>query len=376
MPPGTYQLQLSNSFGCEATTNPVLIGQYGFIPISVADAQLSPANCDLDNGAIRINMFSHDASFYSFEWIDSATNGLISTNTSVENLAAGTYILYATDSNDCRQRMDAYNVQQTGKPQFDSNALKIFDDTCNVGRGAIKNLLMKDASRSYTWAWYNQTQQLQGNTPNDLLLLHEGSYYASVTDQYNCTVTSNLFHVPNIDIVPVSPIVNDLSIPRNTATTMVVLNPLAGTYDLLNDNSPGSLPQASSANGLLETPVITADRSFYVRFTYGNCSSALSLVNVKVFDSTIIYVPSGFTPNNDGLNDRFQIRVQGRINKFSLAVYNRWGNLVFSTNDVNNSWDGTIDGTPASLGVFVYTINAMTYDNKLIRKNGTVTLLR
>lgn len=373
---GSYQLQLSNTLGCEAETSPVLVGQDGIIKLTPVNVSLTEADCDVNNGAIQISRFSNDTSYYSFEWIDSVSNNLISTNKSIQNLSPGFYILYATDSNGCKQRVYAAGIQQLGKPEFDTQALQILGDTCNSGKGAIKNLLMKDSSRSYTWIWYNQMQQQEGNASNYVQLLHEGDYYASVTDQFNCTVNSNLFNVPNIDIIPEAPQVTDLYIPRNTSATIMVLNPKRGTYDLLNDNVAGSFPITSSTNGLLQTPLITTDRSFYVRISDGDCRSALSLVNIKVFDSTLIYVPNGFTPNNDGINDRFQITVQGRINKFSISVYNKWGNLVYSGNNINQSWDGTINGIPVPIGVYVYIINAISFDNKNIRQNGTITLLR
>lgn len=377
LPPGSYQLTLSNNFGCETTAAPVQVGQARFLPDTVVDVSVFNATCDENNGYIRVNKFSNDPAIYSFEWTDSATNTLISRNSSIEGLSPGFYILRATDSNGCNQRIFAAGIEQSGKPHFDTRALQIFNDTCGGANGAIRQLLIRDsAGGPYTWTWFNAARQPVGHEPNDLVSIPAGSYYATVTDQFNCTVTSNAFSVQNMALSPGAPHVNDLYIPRNSSATISVVDPESGTYDLLNDDGPGSPPIASSATGTFQTPLISADRSFYVRFSKGDCVSPLSKVNVKVFDSTAIYVPNAFTPNNDGLNDQFHVTVYGIINKFSIAIYDRWGNRVYYNTDINGYWDGRMKGEPLPAGVFVYTISALDNNNKAIRRKGIITLLR
>ena len=157
---------------------------------------------------------------------------------------------------------------------------------------------------------------------------------------------------------------------------ITVLNPQKGTYELLNDDLPGSPPIDTSGNGILQTPIISADRSFFIRFSNGDCASSLAKVEVKVFDSTVIFVPNAFTPNNDRENDRFRVIVRGRLKSFHMAVYNRFGNVVYSGNDINGSWDGTLKGAPVPSGVYVYVITALSYENKSIKQRGIITLIR
>ena len=87
-------------------------------------------------------------------------------------------------------------------------------------------------------------------------------------------------------------------------------------------------------------------------------------------------MPNAFTPNNDHLNDRFQVIVQGRLKSYHISVYNRFGNVVYSGNDINGNWDGTVKGEPAPSGVYVYVITGLSYENKSIAQKGIVTLLR
>ena len=377
---GTYQLVLNNTFGCRQLVKSIIVRNATFLADTVENVAITDANCFLNNGGIKINAFTRDSSLYSFKWTNSA-NAVISTHASVQNLPADFYTLMATDTSGCSQEIFAANVPQIGKPGFDTHALKISGDTCYSGKGSVQNLLIRDSSRidsirSYTWAWYNKEHQEINSFPGNLYAIPAGTYYATVTDQFNCTVASDMFTITNVEIIPAQPQATDQYIPRNTATEIRILNPQPGIYELLNDNLPGSQAIATSGNGILQTPVISADRSFFIRFSNGDCASSLSEIDIKVFDSTIIYVPNAFTPNNDRLNDRFHVIVQGRVKSFHISVYNRFGNVVYSANDINESWDGTLRGAPSPSGVYVYVITALTYENKSISQKGIITLIR
>jgi gliding motility-associated-like protein len=378
---GTYQLELTNSFGCAKSIKPVFVSRYDFLADTVLDVAITDANCFLDNGAIKINHFSRDSSLYSFKWINGTTDAVISTNTSIQNLPAGFYTLTATDTSGCSQVIFSADVPQIGKPGFDTHALKILGDTCHSGRGSIQNLLTRDSSRidslrEYTWSWYNKEHQEISSLPGNLYSIPAGVYYVTIKDQFNCTVNSDLFTVTNEEFIPGKPQVNDQYIPRNTTTEIAVINPQKGVYELLNDDLPGSQPLAFSDNGTFQTPPISVDRSFFIRYNNGDCGSPLSKINIKVFDSTIIYVPNAFSPNNDGLNDKFHVTIRGKIESFHISVYNRFGNVVYSSSNPNGNWDGTLNGVPAPGGVFVYLITAISYENKNIKQKGIITLLR
>ena len=89
-----------------------------------------------------------------------------------------------------------------------------------------------------------------------------------------------------------------------------------------------------------------------------------------------IWVPGAFTPNNDGKNDVFRISGNtGRISNFSMSVYNRWGELVFHTNDKAKGWDGRQGNTDAALGTYAYLIEYNIAGVPHLEK-GTVALVR
>ncbi len=100
-------------------------------------------------------------------------------------------------------------------------------------------------------------------------------------------------------------------------------------------------------------------------------------VRVTVFKTIpYIFVPTAFTPNNDGLNDLVRPIAVGiqKINYFS--VYNRWGQLVFTTPVNGQGWDGRIKGQLQNTGVFVWMVSAIDYLGKPIFLKGTVALIR
>lgn len=99
-------------------------------------------------------------------------------------------------------------------------------------------------------------------------------------------------------------------------------------------------------------------------------------VTVKVYKGPDIYVPTGFTPNGDGKNDRFTPYPVGIKTLRFFRVYNRWGQLVFSTTRLHEGWDGKINGVVQQTGTFVWMVEVVTDQDKVITKKGTVTLIR
>jgi gliding motility-associated-like protein len=102
---------------------------------------------------------------------------------------------------------------------------------------------------------------------------------------------------------------------------------------------------------------------------YG-CTSADSMM-VKVV--TGIYVPTAFTPNGDGKNDRWEVPYLDPSFGGTVNVFNRWGQLVYHVSAAMVSWDGKLNGIPQAAGTYVYMISFKTNDLFL---KGTITLIR
>jgi gliding motility-associated-like protein len=88
----------------------------------------------------------------------------------------------------------------------------------------------------------------------------------------------------------------------------------------------------------------------------------------------IMNIPSAFTPNHDGENDRFRI-LNHNIKLHNFSIANRWGQIVFQTCNLNDGWDGTFNGIQQDLGVYFYHI-LYECDGKQHEKKGDLTLIR
>lgn len=128
----------------------------------------------------------------------------------------------------------------------------------------------------------------------------------------------------------------------------------------------------------LKAQTTSADAITRYRITaYKNGDSHVQSVSntVELIPPIAIYIPNAFTPNGDGLNDTFGAVGQG-ISEFSMQVFNRWGNLIFESNDISKQWDGTYKGEKAELGVYVYQVTAKGPKSYQLKKNGSVTLVQ
>lgn len=107
---------------------------------------------------------------------------------------------------------------------------------------------------------------------------------------------------------------------------------------------------------------------------------AISNDSVKSYSNEVLgkgpktlYLPNAFTPNGDGLNDQFNVVGEG-IKKIEISVYNRWGNLVYQSNN-QVSWDGTYKGDLVPQDVYSFDLFAVMDDNKVIKKQGVISVI-
>ena len=90
-----------------------------------------------------------------------------------------------------------------------------------------------------------------------------------------------------------------------------------------------------------------------------------------------IFFPNAFSPNNDGKNDIFRPIVYAALDKFYMAVYDRWGTRVFKTTDPTKGWDGTFNGQLQGTGTFVwYAQYQLQRTGENVMQKGTVVLIR
>ena len=107
-----------------------------------------------------------------------------------------------------------------------------------------------------------------------------------------------------------------------------------------------------------------------------NCFHITSQVTIEVIEEFSIDVPTAFTPNNDGNNDLVFVRGWGIMNLLEFKIYNRWGECIFTTDDIRQGWDGTFKGMKQNIDSYAYTAKVETFNGKVLTKNGLINLLR
>src|SRR6202008_4466756 len=96
--------------------------------------------------------------------------------------------------------------------------------------------------------------------------------------------------------------------------------------------------------------------------TAGNGCKAMDSVTVNVTHIHLIIVPNAFTPNGDGLNDFFTFFTKGIARITSVKIFDRWGEMVYSSSGNETGWDGTYKGMECQIETYVYLIVGVTYD--------------
>lgn len=138
-------------------------------------------------------------------------------------------------------------------------------------------------------------------------------------------------------------------------------------------------PTVGLDNPLIPNPIVSYNQNItyhvYIKSPL-NCVRNDS-IHIIYFKGPEVYVPSAFTPNNDGLNDIFKIKMVGMKSLDFFIIYNRLGQRVFEEHNENKSgWNGTIHSIPAPQGVYVWEVKATDVNNKPFIKKGTLILIR
>jgi gliding motility-associated-like protein len=104
------------------------------------------------------------------------------------------------------------------------------------------------------------------------------------------------------------------------------------------------------------------------------CIDSITLL-VAVETDFYLYIPTAFSPNNDGVNDCFSIKGVG-FEGFDFQIFNRWGNVVYSSTDENDCWDGTYNGKPVPMGAYSWRLMVDLPFDEISIKEGILNIIR
>jgi gliding motility-associated-like protein len=137
-------------------------------------------------------------------------------------------------------------------------------------------------------------------------------------------------------------------------------------------------PSTGLSNPAIANPVLITNRDMVYTLTMmtpDGCEGS-DQISIKAYEGPQIYVPSGFTPNGDGKNDVLKPITIGMKEFHYFRVFNRWGQLVFSSTTEKKGWDGTIAGSKQNTGTFVWMVEMVDFKGNIQYRQGVTTLIR
>jgi gliding motility-associated-like protein len=224
---------------------------------------------------------------------------------------------------------------------------------------------------TFNWNWGNGATST-GAAPN-YIYPAAGNYTITLytLDPNSCNLidsakkTIRVLAIPNAQFV-YSPFPSQVNIP----TTFINQSTLAISYKWFFGDGDSSLLNGPThqyvATGIYPVRLIAYN-------SLGCTDTAFDNVQAEVLP--LIDVPSAFSPNGDGVNDKVIPRGFG-VSKTRFIIFNRWGQKVFETDQRNTGWDGFFKGKIQAQDVYAYTLEATLADGKVIKKSGDITLFR
>jgi gliding motility-associated-like protein len=198
-------------------------------------------------------------------------------------------------------------------------------------------------------------------------------YTLNVTDNNGCGTSKKDTVV--ITVLPQAKISagNDTSVLLNQSFQLNAIDLTNSGFINYSWSPPFGLNSSSIKN---PTATLSSDTRYVVTAKTAEGCEAKDDISIKVFAQADFYVPTAFTPNGDGLNDVLKLIPVAIKELKYFNIYNRWGQLVFSTQDPSKVWDGKLAGQQQGTFVFIWAAEAIDYKGNIIKKKGTVTLIR
>lgn len=187
-----------------------------------------------------------------------------------------------------------------------------------------------------------------GSTQPTLDVSSEGVFSCTVTNDSGCTFMDELF--VRIDTFPSLEPWKDTLMCLGTILNMDATIP--GTYVSYKWSTGAETPQLD----------ITQEGNYQVTINH-TCTTIRNRIKVEIVDCDLILFPSGFSPNNDGLNDTLYLEMHFP-KKVHIEIFNRWGERVFVSDDPNFKWDGTYQGKRVLPGLYLCHIRGLSASSK------------
>jgi gliding motility-associated-like protein len=284
------------------------------------------------------------------------SSGALVTINNAQTIHAGKYYVTATDNNNCT-RLDSITIDVNPRPT--ATALPAESTICE---GETVNLT---STGGLSYEWQPATGLSDPSDPNPIASpVDTTDYRVIVSNAFDCRDTA--YATIYVNRLPVANAGPDQDMFEGEF--VVLTGTIAGT-SVNFEWTPNYLISDPSILNPTVKPLVDTNYILSVSSTVG-CGIVRDTVRVNVFKG--IFVPTAFSPNNDGLNDVWKVPGLGIFSEHEVLVFNRYGEVVFSTKN-NSPWDGRYKGQPQPAGLYPYLIKVK--ERNLILK-GWIVIVR
>jgi gliding motility-associated-like protein len=364
---GLYHALLFNFIGCSVSTDsqPILISS---VPVPAVGTGLS-AQCLVGNRFTFTNTSTNAIGVMQYKWIMGDGSVLSSKDISYTYSQAGVYEvkMIVNSSSVCVDSISAIvTVYQNAIADFSANPICI-----NLPMQAVnKTVDTLSSPINYTWDFGNGQISTDRNPPVQVYTV-PGNYQVSLS------VNTNQCPTP-LNVLKRLVVVDKPKPGVNYPVQYAVVNyPLELQARPFGESALWN-PATSLNTQESYTPVFTGqfEQLYTIQIkTISGCVTVDTQI-VKTVKEAAIYVPTAFTPNDDGLNDYLRPVLIGIKEVRYFRVFNRWGLLLYERKTELPGWDGKVAGTLQSSQVVVWMIEGLSVDNRIITQKGTSTLVR
>jgi len=368
---GTYSviLGVTTAFGCTAFLNQNVTVN----PRPVIAATHTDILCAGQNNGTATAIGSGATAPYSYRW----SNAQQSTTSTISNLGPGPFTVTVTDALGCSSDTTVIVLQ----PLPVNVQLVAGDDTCGRGNGAVQAVMLGGtAPFAYVWSSIRDSASIYSvNVPPSgwNTGLNPGAYSVTVTDAGGCTASGTA----NVGLIP-APVANfsTRSKPEEFKDPSVLFfnqSEAAISYSW-SFGDGGVSSQQHPVYDYEQAGVYLVMLIAYNEPRYGCADTTYRYVEVDPLFT--FYIPNAFTPDGDGINDTWgPSGANYEYESYNVQVYDRWGKLVWQTDNPDKQWNGTNMNSlePVRQGLYVYQFVVKKFNTFEPQKiSGTITLYR
>lgn len=364
--PGTYSLIVEDEKGCKGRDT-ISITQPP--PLTAQLSVVTALRCAGDRSGVIAAAVSGGTPVYRLQWSNQDTTEVIT------QLGQGTYSVTVTDQKGCTSQ------QEIGMPTPDSLDLRVAITPPRCFNEDNGRLALSVSGGNGPYRYSIDGGAFGGSAV--FFRLKAGNYTTRVLDANGCV--SSLVNILE------NPLPLEVSLGRDTSVTpgtQLTLTPdISNAFGMVTYQwqlAPLDVLNCPDPPMCTEIEVIPYRDTWYnVTITDENGCKGSDAIRISVDKRREVFVPTGFSPNDDGANDLMVIHGSEIQIKtiLSLSVYDRWGELVYQdvempVNDPNRGWDGTFRGDPCDPGVFVWKMEVEFIDGYRETLSGNITLIR